>query len=84
MVPAERTIEVSARLKTGQCGILIQSTTSPRKKKGARNNLSVKFPNIPPKSNPIEAAHGKEVSDFIKIKIPAIATIERIEKRRLT
>ena len=44
----------------------------------------MKFPNIPPKSNPIEAAHGKEVSDFIKIKIPAIATIERIEKRRLT
>ena len=50
---AAQVIDASARLNVhGKCGRLIQSTTRPRSRPGARNNRSPRLPMAPPSSSP--------------------------------
>ena len=45
-------IAQSATLNVGQCGTLMKSTTSPRRKPGERTSRSTRFPTAPPSTRP--------------------------------
>jgi hypothetical protein len=60
---AALTMHISAKLKFGQFGSLIQSVTAPRNNPGKLNALSVKFPIAPPKSSAKQIAQARLVKN---------------------
>ena len=75
------TIAESARLNMGQCGSSIQSITWPLKAPCVLRKIrSVRFPNVPPRTNPITIAQWREVMREAQIAMNPTTTIPKIER----